>query len=278
MKKHHKNLSHKSLVFLVTCLALFAFTSLFYQIINQGIQHWPSDFLTSLPKDGGRAGGIYPIILSSFLILVCCMVFAVPLGLGCAIHLYLQQHEKKLSRSFLLICSDLLASIPSIIYGLLGATLFCDILNLGYSILSGGLTLACMILPLFIRLNDQIFKNIPESWQQAAYNLGLSQWRFLFQIILPRFLPQISGALILCLGRALAETAALLFTSGYVLRTPVSIFDSGRSLSVHIYELAMNLPGGDGPAAASALFLFIILLSSTSLAQLLSKNDLRFKN
>jgi phosphate transport system permease protein len=199
------------------------------------------------------------------------MSVVIPLGLGCAIYLYLNHHFNATSNSFFLMCSDVLASIPSIVYGLLGASLFCDILQLGYSILSGGLTLACMVLPLFIRLNHQILKSIPKAWIYASHTTGLSQWRFLFQIVFPKFSPQFSGIFILCLGRAMAETAALLFTSGYVLRTPESIFDSGRSLSVHIYELSMNLPGGDGPAAASALFLLLFLIASTSIAQLLAK-------
>ena len=271
MRETHKESIHRKVLAGIVLMTALALVILFSHIFIRGIENWHSGFLTDLPQDGGRAGGIYPVIYSTALILFCCMSFVIPLGLGCSVHLYLLHITKPKNSSIFLICSDVLASIPSIIFGLLGATLFCDILNLGYSILSGGLTLACMTLPLFIRLNDQIFKSIPKDWIKASYSLGISQWRFLFQIIIPKFLPQFTGALIISLGRALSETAALLFTSGYVLRTPESIFDSGRSLSIHIYELSMNLPGGDGPAAASALFLFGFLMLSTILAQSLNK-------
>lgn len=262
---------HPAALGMMIFVVVAIFMTVVYQIFLLGSEHWHIGFLTELPKDAGRSGGIYPVIISSGLILICCMATALPIGLGCSIYIYLNHLYQFNSNSWFLLCSDVLASIPSIIYGLLGASLFCDFFKLGYSILSGGLTLACMVLPLFIRLCHQILRDIPDAWIQASHTTCLSQWRFLFQIIFPKYFPQFSGAFILCLGRSLAETAALLFTSGYVLRTPESIFDSGRSLSVHIYELSMNLPGGDQPAAASALFLLAFLMISTSSAQILSK-------
>lgn len=119
-------------------------------------------------------------------------------------------------------------------------------MGLGFSILSGGLTLACMVLPLLIRVSEEALRATPPSYRQAAAALGLSQGGFLRRVLVPAAAPGIAAALILSVGRALAESAALLFTAGYVTRLPDSVFDSGRALAVHIYDLSMNVAGG-GP-------------------------------
>src|SRR5262249_32211343 len=137
---------------------------------------------------------------------------------------------------------------------------FCKILGLGFSILSGGLTLACMVLPILIRCSEEGFRSAPNEYRLGAAALGLSRTATLVRLLLPAALPGLVVGLALGLARAIAETAALIFTSGYVDRMPSSLLDSGRSLSIHIYDLSMNITGASANAYATALVLVVLLL------------------
>jgi phosphate transport system permease protein len=137
---------------------------------------------------------------------------------------------------------------------------------MGFSILSGGLTLACMILPIFVRAADEGLRSVPEEQRLGSAALGLTSVATLWHVLIPAALPSLLVGLVLSVGRALAETAALLFTSGYVDRMPTSLWDSGRALSVHIYDLSMNVPGGEARAHGSALLLILMLVTINLLA------------
>ncbi len=218
------------------------------------------NFLFSSPKNSGREGGIGPILISTSLIIGVCMIIAWPIGLGTAIFLaeYTQDHHRfgRLIRGSL----DVLAGVPSIVFGLFGNALFCQALGLGFSILSGGLTLACMVLPMLIRTTEESFRAITSDQRLAATALGFSRSTTIWCILLPAAMPGLLAGSILGLGRAIAETAALIFTSGYVDRMPESLLDSGRSLSIHIYDLAMNVAGGNPNAYATAIVLVSLLI------------------
>jgi phosphate transport system permease protein len=138
---------------------------------------------------------------------------------------------------------------------------------MGFSILSGGLTLACMILPVFIRTSEIGLATVSDAWRQGAAALGMTRSAAVRHILLPAAAPAIGAGLILGIGRATAETAALIFTSGYVDRIPASLLDSGRSLAVHIYDLSMNVTGGDAAAHAAALVLIALIVVFNFLAQ-----------
>jgi phosphate transport system permease protein len=155
--------------------------------------------------------------------------------------------------------------------GMFGYAFFVIALDFGFSILSGALTLACMILPLLIRNIEDSLRNIPDIHRLNASALGLSKFLIIFKILLPMSFQGIVLAIILGIGRAMAETAALLYTSGYVTRMPESIFDSGRSLSVHILDLSMNVPGGEPSAYSSALVLIFLLFSINIFTHWISK-------
>ena len=153
----------------------------------------------------------------------------------------------------------MLAGVPSVVFGLFGNALFCQLLGLGFSLLSGGLTLACMVLPFFIRTAEEGLRAVPQEYRMAAAALGfLGRGRR--PCPHPRGDAGLMAGFILAVTRSLAETAALIFTSGYVDRMPESLLESGRTLSVHIYDLAMNMSGGDGAAYASALVLMVLLI------------------
>jgi phosphate transport system permease protein len=229
-------------------------------VARHGLSRVSVGFLLSAPEDSGREGGIGPVIVSTLLIIGICLAVVLPLGLGTAI--FLAEFSPTSGRVGRLVrrSLDVLASVPSIVFGLFGNALFCKMLGLGFSILAGGLTLACMVLPFFIRMAEEGLRAVPGDYRLAAASLGLSRVGTLAHVLLPAAMPGLVAGLLLALGRALTETAALIFTSGYVARMPESLLASGRTLSVHIYDLAMNVPGGDSMAYASALVLLLLLV------------------
>lgn len=241
-------------------LGVGVFMLLLLTVFQGGWAHVSWDFLTQEPQRSGRMGGILPILMSTLLILAVAMVVAVPSGLAAAILLSeVTRRQTALSRA-LSISLDVLAGVPSIVYGLFGNAFFSVYLGMGFSILSGGLTLACMVLPVFVRAAEAGFLSVQEDWRKAAQALGMSQMTTLLHVLLPAAAPAIVVGLVLGTGRALAETAALIYTSGYVDRMPTSLMDSGRALSIHIYDLSMNIPGAEHNAYASALVLILLLL------------------
>ena len=229
-------------------------------IVWHGWGHLSWKFLTTVPQDAGRAGGIAPILVSTGFIVGVCLAVSIPLGVGSAILLSeFSPAEGWLGRS-LRLSLDILAGVPSIVFGLFGNAFFSKTLGLGFSILSGGLTLACMVLPILIRSTQEGLRSVPDDYRRSAAALGLSRTAILGQVLLPVAMPGLVVGLLLGIGRAIAETAALLFTSGYVDRMPESLLDSGRALSVHIFDLSMNVPGGESHAYSSALVLVVLLV------------------
>jgi phosphate transport system permease protein len=225
-------------------------------LLTAGWSHVSFEYLITEPTDAGRSGGIFSILLSTGLILLIAVAAAVPLSIGSAVAL----SWWKTSATRLHVALDLLAAVPSIVYGLFGNAFFCVALGLGYSILAGGLTLACMILPIVTRVCEQALRDVPQDIKQAAAALGLARSSVLLQVVLPCAAPAIGAGVVLGIGRAMAETAALIFTSGYVSRTPNSVLDSGRAISVHIYDLAMNVANGEPQATAAAAVLIVLLV------------------
>ena len=219
-------------------------------------------FLTEVPRSLGVRGGIGSVLVSTGMILAVCLGVALPLGLGTAVLLTetgATRGDARLARAVRR-SLDVLAGVPSIVFGLFGSVLFCEVMGMGFSIKAGGLTLACMVLPIFIRAAEEGLRGVPESWRQGATALGLSRAAALRRVVLPAALPGLAVAFVLGVGRALAETAALLFTAGTVTRMPESLGDSGRALSVHIYTMAMEVNGGEPAAYRSAAVLVVLLL------------------
>ncbi|RZI44833.1 phosphate ABC transporter permease PstA [Herbaspirillum sp. HC18] len=250
---------------------LLAFSGLIVNLADQGYSAVSWSFLLEAPRDAGRSGGIFPIFVSTVLIMAVAMVTVIPFGLGTAILLSEISRTKSRFAKLTCICLDILASVPSIVFGLFGNAFFSIYLGLGYSILAGGLTLACMILPIFVRTVESGLTSLPQEMNRGAIALGLSKQAALWHLLLPAAAPSIAVGLILGTGRALAESAALIFTSGYVDRMPSSLTDSGRSLAVHIYDLSMNVTGGEHNAYASILILIVLLVTVNGLAFLLTE-------
>ena len=255
-------------------------TGLFFwlvaNVVMEGMSGLSWNFLSDIPEEFGRKGGIFPIICSTLLVLVIAIAVAVPISIATAVYLAEFSRGSWLSmiveRGLII-----LAAVPSIVFGLFGSALFCHWLGMGKSILSGGLTLACMILPIMIRALQAGLEAVPDDYRQAAAALAMTKTRTVISILLPSAAPGLVVGLVLGVGRVLAETAALLHTSGFVDRTPESLFDSGRTLSIHIYHLSLGVPGGRPNAYATALVLLLILMVINSIAIALADKLLKRK-
>lgn len=248
------------------------FLCLLGDLLFNGLPRLSWRFLSAAPSDAGRAGGIGPIIVSTGLIVLVAVSAAAPLSLATAVVLSEFSAPNSRFGRFIERSLDVLAGVPSIVFGLFGNAFFCIYLELGFSILSGGLTLACMALPIMVNAATAGLRAAPDDYRVCAAALGMSRAAALRHLLLPAAAPAIIAGLMLGIARAGAETAALIFTSGYVDRMPDNLMDSGRALSVHIYDLAMNVAGGDANAYASALVLMVLLLIINSLATSLTRH------
>ncbi|QNA98172.1 PstA family ABC transporter permease [Massilia sp. Se16.2.3] len=228
-------------------------------IVIHGLPVLSWEFITENPRDADRSGGIASVLVSTALITGVSLAAAVPVAFGTAVLLSEYVPADGLLASLIRGSLDVLAGVPSVVFGLFGLTLLCRQLGLGYSIVAGGLTLACMILPTLTRTMYSAFDALGTQYRFAGSALGVSRMAILLYVSLPLALPAVTAGIVLGLTRALAETAVLLFTSGYSDRMPTSVFNSGRSISLHIYELATNVSGGDGAAYGSALVLIMLL-------------------
>ena len=243
-------------------------------ILFHGLPILTYQFLSSPIQEMGKKGGIFPSIVSTLYLVITSVVVATPLGVGTAV--YITEYTKKNKITDIIqFGSDCLAGIPSIIYGLFGFTFFVIFLGMGWSILSGSLTLAIMMLPTIIRTSEQAIRSVPQSHRDVTYSLGGSKWQGIKNIVIPKALPGILTGVILSMGRALSETAALIFTAGMSIRTPTSIFSSGRSMAVHFYTLAregLSLPMAYGTASVLIIsILFINFISYILMNQYLKK-------
>lgn len=265
------------LIWAMALLVMGFFAWLFIDIIWHSLDRISWSFLLDLPQNAGREGGIGSILAATGLILLVCLAVAVPISVGAAIFLAEFTRTDNPFGRFIGYSLDVLAGVPSIVFGLFGNAFFCIYLGMGFSILSGGLTLACMILPLLIRATEEGFRSVPLEYRLGAAALGMTRSSTLWHLLLPSATPGLVVGLILGIGRAMAETAALIFTSGYVDRMPASLHDSGRALSLHIYDLAMNVPGGTATAYASALVLIALLVLINGIANWLARRWLQRK-
>jgi len=260
----------QGLIYLVVLLISAIFIWILADLLRGGIEHLTWEFFTESPRNAGRTGGIAPILVSTLLILSVAILVAVPLAWATAIFLAECVPATSTFGKSIRFSLYVLAGVPSIVFGLFGNAFFSIYLGLGFSILSGGLTLACMLLPILTSTAEAGLRAVPNTYRLSAAALGMPRTATLMHIILPVAAPTLAAGLLLGIGRALAETAALIFTSGYVDRMPGSLLDSGRVLALHIFDLSMNVPGGDMPAYATALVLVCLLLIINSLAMKLA--------
>ena len=232
-----------------------------FQILREGLPALQLHFFLDSPKYMGREGGIFSTIIGTMALTGVAILFGAPLGVGTAIFLREYTRESKISR-IIRFGTDCLAGIPSIIFGLFGFVFFVIRLNMGWSILSGGLTLAAMILPTVISTTEESINAIPRSYHEVSYSLGGTKWQTVTHVVLPNALPGIFTGILLSVGRSIGETAAVILTAGSSLIMPTSLFSPIRTMSVHFYILAregisMKMAYGTG----AALILLVLLIN-----------------
>lgn len=206
-----------------------------------------------------------PAIINTLFMTFLSLLFAVPAGIGAAI--YLVEYAGRGNRfvAVIRITAETLAGIPSIVYGLFGYLLFVISLGFGLSLLGGALTLAIMILPLIMRTAEEALLSVPDSYREGSYGLGAGRLRTIFKIVLPAAVPGIISGVILAIGRAAGETAALLFVAGTAAKAATSLFSSSRTLAVHMYVLlSEGLYIDQAYAAAVILLLMVVLINLLS--------------
>ncbi|MBU1356654.1 MAG: phosphate ABC transporter permease PstA [Candidatus Edwardsbacteria bacterium] len=238
-------------------LAILVFIILF--VLQKGLPAVGFKFLLTNPQDMGKAGGIFPVVIGTILLTVVAIAIATPLGVGTAIYLTEYTRESRATR-IIRFGADCLAGIPSIIFGLFGFIFFVTILQMGWSILSGGLTLAFMILPTIIRTSEEAIKSVPNSFREVSFSLGATRWETVQKVVLPSALPGIVTGVMLGVGRSIGETAAVIFTAGSSLRMPTSLMDSARTMSVHFYILAREGISTENAYGTAAILVITILL------------------
>lgn len=228
-------------------------------ILVRGLPFVTLDFLTGTPEDLGRAGGILPTILGTVALGVVALLIATPLGIGSAIYLTEYTYESWLT-NVLRFGTESLAGVPSIIFGLFGYIFFVTYLQMGWSILAGGLTLALMVLPTIIRTAEEAIRTVPSGYRDVGYSLGATRWEMVTTTVLPSALPGIATGVILAFGRAVGETAAVIFTAGTALNMPVSPFSPIRTMAVHFYILAVEGISLQKAYATGAVLIITVLL------------------
>lgn len=244
-----------------TLTTVFVLFFIIFYIFKEGIPVINYKFLFSNPEDMGKSGGIFSTIIGTIALTLMAIIIAAPLGIGSAIYLTEYTQENKITR-IIRFGSECLAGIPSIIFGLFGFIFFVTKLKLGWSILSGSLTLTFMILPTIIRTSEEAIKSVPYQYREASFSLGSTKWQTVTKVVLPAALPGILTGIILSVGRSIGETAAVIFTAGSALRLPTSLFSSSRTMAVHFYILAREgLSQSNAYGTAAVLIATILVIN-----------------
>ncbi len=202
------------------------------------------EFLSAMPRDGMRAGGIWPAIVGTFYLTIGTAIFSVPLGIAAAIYLSEYAPVNKVTQTIRLAIINL-AGIPSVVYGLFGLGLFVVFLNFGTSILSASLTLSIMTLPVIISTTEEALRAVPQSFRVVSVSLGATKWQTIRRVVLPQAVPGILTGVVLGLERAAGETAPILFTGAafFLPRLPNSPMDATMALPYHLFVISTQVPG-----------------------------------
>ncbi len=237
-------------------------------IVVRGLSAINWEFLTAMPRDGMRAGGIFPAIVGTLLLTLGTASAAIPVGVGGAIYLGEYARDTWLTRTIRLAILNL-AGVPSVVYGLFGLGLFVLLLQFGTSILAGSLTLAIMTLPIVISTAEEALRAVPTEFRTVNASLGGTRWQGIRRIVLPQAMPGIITGVILGLLRAAGETAPILFTVAafFLPRLPRSPFDQTMALPYHLFVVSTHVPGMPQEIQyGTALVLLALVLSMNVVA------------
>ena len=257
----------KALIWCAALSVLLVLVAIIIYILYQGIPRINWSFLTEIPRNMGRDGGISSTIVGTLLVASVAIAIAVPFGIGTAFYLAEYTRENIVTR-IIRFSAESLAGIPSIIYGLFGFIFFVIYMDLGWSVLAGGLTLAVMILPTIIRTSEEAIRAVPQSYREVSFSLGSTKWQTIIKAVFPSAIQGIANGVILGIGRCVAETAAVMLTAGGVLRMASSLFSPTRTMAVHFFILAsegISMENAYGTAALLIILIFFINVVANAL-------------
>lgn len=256
---------------LVMLGALLTFTVLLFLVVYilvHGVPYLkPSLFSLTYTADNAS---LMPALINTVTMTLLSLVIAVPLGIFAAI--FLVEYAKRGNKfmGVIRLTTETLSGIPSIVYGLFGMLFFVNALNWGFSLLAGAFTLAIMILPLIMRTTEEALKAVPDTFREGSFGLGAGKLRTVFRIVLPSAVPGILAGVILSVGRIVGETAALIYTAGTVASVPSNVMGSGRTLAVHMYNLASEGLYMD-QAYATAVVLLVLVVGINALSSVIAR-------
>ena len=258
----------KALVFLSAGITLTILLLLIGYILIQGVPHLSASLFSLEFTTDNQS--VIPALINTVIMTAVSLLVAVPVGIFSAI--FLVEYSGKGNRLVDLVrmTTETLQGIPSIIYGLFGMLFLVYRLKLDYSILSGALTLAIMILPLIMRTTEEALKSVPDLYREGSFGLGAGKLRTVFRIVLPSAAPGILAGIILAIGRIVGETAALIYTAGTMAKVPSSLLGSGRTLAIHMYLLsteALYLP----QAYATAVVLLVLVIGINAFSNFIAR-------
>lgn len=250
----------------ITTLVLVAIIA--YVVIN-GLPHISLDFIFGWPQGVTAEGGIWPTIVSTIYVTALAMLICTPVAVLAAVYLAEYAKQGKVV-DIIRYAADALASVPSIVMGLFGYALFVEAMGLGLSMVSAALALALLMLPIVMRTTEEAIRAVPRYIRWGAYGLGATKWQVVSKIVLPSAFGRIATGIVLAIGRAIGETAVVLYTMGQAINLPISPLDSGRPMTVHLYLLA-NDGINMNAAYGTALLLMAIILAFNLFARYLSR-------
>lgn len=229
------------------------------------------DFVFGWPHGVNAEGGIFPTIVSTLYVTALAMLICTPVAVLAAVYLAEYAKQGRLV-TFIRYAADTLSSVPSIVMGLFGYAMFVEAMGLGLSMLSAALALALMMLPIVMRTTEEAIRAVPRYIRWGAYGLGATKWQVVSKIVLPSAFPRIATGIVLAIGRAIGETAVVLYTMGQAINLPITPLDSGRPMTIHLYQLAnegINMQAAYG----TALLLMAMILAFNLFARHLSRRS-----
>ncbi len=267
-KKHPGSFLLLLLVLASAVLTVGVLLYLIAYILIHGVPYLTPDLFA--PEYNSDNVSLVPALVNTIFMTALALLIAVPLGIGAAI--YLAEYAKRGNRLVRLIrlMAETLQGIPSIIYGLFGMLFFVTALKIGYSLLAGAATLAIMVLPVVMRTTEEALLSVPDMYREGSFGLGAGKLRTVFRVVLPSAIPGILSGVILATGRIVGETAALIYTAGTAPQIAGSLFDSGRTLAVHMYSLSREGLHVD-QSYATAVVLLVIVLFMNSLSSIIAR-------
>ena len=254
--RHPGSLALNLLVHLAALLTLLVLGFLIAYILVHGVPNLRAEMFSLTYTSENQS--MLPSIINTCFLTLLALAVAVPVGVGSAI--YLVEYARKGSRLVKLVrvTTETLSGIPSIVYGLFGMLFFSKALGFGYSMLSGALTVAMMILPLVMRTTEEALLCVPDSYREGSFGLGAGRLRTVVRVVLPSAVPGILSGVILAIGRVVGETAALMYTSGTVAKI-AGLFDTGSTLALHMYKQASEGLYTEQAYATSVVLLVLVL-------------------